>query len=423
MASVDPRTGEVIASYGGIGYRKNQFDHAFQGSAQAGSSFKPYVLATALKQGYGLGTTLDGRSPVSFDSKGNICPKSRSNCYTVHNDSGENLGVIPLLTATSKSINTAYVELGLKVGLPNVIKTAEDMGVPAKQLEPFKDQAGLALGQSSLRPIDQAAGYATFANHGTYIKPHVVRKVTTFDGTKLIDRTDGKNVPQNNAFNSDVSADATYAMQQVVKNGTASNVMGGWGRPAAGKTGTTDKNKAVWFSGYVPQRATAVGMWRTGKDGKSKSLRGIGGYSQIYGGTLPAKIWRGYMTKAMQGKPIKQFPPPAHVGDTKKVATPPPEPTHTAAPTPTRTQRSPTPDPTPTRTHQPEPTREPSTEPPTHASPPPSIPQETCYPGDPSCDSSGGGDPFPPDGSNPGEGGDGWDNENSWDSGSGNNGG
>lgn len=343
MASVDPSTGEVIASYGGPGYQYNQFDHAFQSTAQAGSSFKPYVLASALKQGIGLKTLVDGSSPQNFPGLG----------APVHNDEGDGkMGAINLVKATALSVNTAYVQLAVKADPQNVVQTAEQTGIPKSSFPPgLKIGPNIALGTAAVRPVDQAGAYATFANRGQHITPHVIRKVTTFDGTPLIDNT--KDMKPTEAFSSGVADDATYAMEHVVSEGTARTALAGFGRPVAGKTGTTDQNKAAWFSGYTPQMSTAVGLWRSSKDGKkSLSLRNLPGYSQVYGGTIPAKIWRDYMTLAMQGKEVKDFPPPQYVGDTKLFATPAPTPTHTARPTESPTAR---PRPTQRHTHTSEP--------------------------------------------------------------------
>ncbi|HEY3687976.1 MAG TPA: transglycosylase domain-containing protein [Streptosporangiaceae bacterium] len=381
MASVDPSTGEVIASYGGPGYQYNQFDHAFQSTAQAGSSFKPYVLATALKQNIGLKTLVDGSSPRRFP--GLAAP--------VHNDEGDGkMGAINLVKATAQSVNTAYVQLAVEADPQNVVKTAEDTGIP-KSSFPSGLQIGpnIALGTAAVRPVDQAGAYATFANRGQHITPHVIRKVTTFDNSPLIDNT--KDIKPTEAFSSGVADDATFAMQHVVTEGTARSALLGFGRPVAGKTGTTDQNKAAWFSGYTPQMSTAVGLWRTSKDGKKAlSLRNLPGYSQVYGGTIPAKIWRDYMTQAMEGKEVKSFPPPQYVGDTKLFATPPPRPTHTARPT-----QTPTAHPTRTRTsmpHSPPPTL-PTGGPtgPTMGPTPSDRPTGNCGPMNPICNNGGQG--------------------------------
>src|SRR5690606_25373896 len=166
------------------------------------------------------------------------------------------------------------------------------------------------------------AGYATFANGGTYFQPHVIRQVRESDNKTI--RLKPK-YERRRVFDPKVAADATYAMQQVVKGGTATAAALP-DRPAAGKTGTTDRNVASWFVGYTPQVSTAVTIYNdaTGPDGQKKSviLPGIG---TVEGGTIPARIWRAYMVEAMRGMEVQQFPPPAWGGIVQKWAKPPPK--------------------------------------------------------------------------------------------------
>ena len=142
--------------------------------------------------------------------------------------------------------------------------------------------------------------------------------------------------------------------------------------------------RAAWFNGYTPQLSTSVGLWRTSKDGKqSLSLRNLPGYSQVYGGTIPAKIWRDYMATALEGKEVKQFPPPQNVGDSQVWATPPP--THTQSPRPTRSPSA-----RPTQTHTAEPTTEPTPSEPQFPTPgqptdPGPQPSKSCGLMDPTC--------------------------------------
>src|SRR5690606_37888526 len=151
-------------------------------------------------------------------------------------------------------------------------------------------------------------------------QPHVIRIVKESDNKTIRLRP---KYEKRRIFDPKVAADATYAMQQVVKSGTATAAALP-DRPAAGKTGTTDRNVATWFVGYTPQVSTAVTIYNdaTGPDGKKKSvvLPGIG---TVEGGTIPARIWRSYMVKAMQGMEVQQFPPPAWGGIVQKWAKPP----------------------------------------------------------------------------------------------------
>ncbi|GAA4508520.1 hypothetical protein GCM10023191_068400 [Actinoallomurus oryzae] len=276
LVSIDPDNGEVNAFYGGKDYIDQQFNNAFDAKVQAGSGFKPYVLAAALDDGESLNTYVDGSSPQTFAG------------VALHNDENENFGMVNLVTATQDSINTAYVNLGQKVGLGKVVSMAEKAGIPAAQLEPHKDAATLPLGVADVSVEQQAAGYATFASEGVYHAPHVIRSVTA-PGSKTRKVTE----PGKRAFSTTVARDATYAMQKVVDAGTGTNA-GLPDRNAAGKTGTTSDGKQLWFNGFIPQLTASVGIFRS--DNKPLS---IPGYSS-YGGDLPARIWRSYMVQADQ---------------------------------------------------------------------------------------------------------------------------
>ncbi|MCW2947331.1 MAG: glycosyl transferase family 51 [Actinoallomurus sp.] len=287
LVSIDPSTGEINAFYGGKDYLDQAFNTAFDAKVQAGSGFKPYVLAAALDDGESLNTYVDGSSPQTFAGT------------EIQNDRDENFGEVNLVTATQDSINTAYINLGQKVGLDKVITTAEKAGIPAAQLEPHKDAATLPLGVADVSVEQQAAGYATFASEGVYHAPHVLKSVTDRDGKVQKPAETGKR-----AFSTTVARDATYAMQKVVDDGTGVNA-GLPDRNAAGKTGTTSSGKQLWFNGFIPQMAASVGIFRS----DNKPLT-ISGYS-AYGGDLPAKIWRSYMVEADQDLPVKSFGSPS----------------------------------------------------------------------------------------------------------------
>jgi membrane peptidoglycan carboxypeptidase len=344
LISVDPDSGEVKAMYGGSNYLDDQYDNVFDSKAQAGSGFKPYVLATALDEGMDLTTVVDGSSPQEFDGK------------DLRNDGNRSFGQINLVTATQNSVNTAYVNLGLKAGLDNVAETAENVGIPRTQLTANGvDKAPtLSLGAASVSPAQQAGGYATFAAEGVQHKPHVIREVIDPRGGKpRTFRDEGTEV-----FDKQIARDATYAMTKVVESGTGTGARLPDGRPVAGKTGTTDQGKAIWFNGFVPQLTTVVAMFRD----DNKPLR-IPGYS-AYGGELPARIWREYMTEAMKGERPEEFGSPS---DEIPRETPTPEPTPSKT-EPTK-EPSATPSPTMPTIEPPTPTK-PTIEPPTPTLPP-----------------------------------------------------
>ncbi|HEY7487542.1 MAG TPA: transglycosylase domain-containing protein [Streptosporangiaceae bacterium] len=365
LAAVNPTNGDVEAIYGGRDYLKRQYDTAAQSTAQAGSGFKPYVLAAALADGKSLDSTVDGSSPQYFNGD-HVCDGDITGCTKVQNDSGESWGTVNLVTATEHSINTAYVNLGLDVGLDNVTDMAEKVGIPERQLAPNKGAPTLSLGVTAVSPLQQAAAYATFAADGMHRTPHVIKSITDSDGH--IHRF---STPTTRAFSASVAHDATYAMSKVVEGGTGTNAQLPDDRPVAGKTGTTDKGRAIWFNGFVPQLATSVGIFRS----DNKPLK-IPGYS-AYGGQLPAQMWRSFMEDATKDMPVKDFGSPtkriqSHAGDHSTSTGPSSQPTPTTSVPGTEPSVEPPPSVEPTATPEvPVPTDEPTFPEPTRSNRPP----------------------------------------------------
>ncbi|MGI5223869.1 transglycosylase domain-containing protein [Actinoallomurus iriomotensis] len=346
LVTIDPKNGEIKAAYGGKDYLKRYFDDAFQSTAQVGSGFKPYVLATALSQGIGLKSRFDASAPAWIDTKGDRVSQG-GDAFQVHNDEGNPTNpIVDLVTATQMSYNTVYVPLGFKAGSDNVESLAEKAGLPDEAMKPHVGQAGFFLGQSSMTVLDQATGYATMANDGEYIRPHTIRRVLDSQSHPYM-QSKWKNVEHRRAFDADVAHDTQYAMQSVVKTGGTGFRAALPGRQVAGKTGTTNENKAAWFNGFTPkQLVTSVGMWRyddaitKGKHkraGRYLPMVGIGGIPRVNGGDFPARIWHDYMSAVLQGKEATTFPPPAYVGDDQAFATPKPSPDPTPSDTPTPT--------------------------------------------------------------------------------------
>ena len=323
LVAVDPRTGAVKAFYGG-NWKRSQYDTVFRPSAQVGSSFKPYVLATALKRGDNVKSMINGKSPQRFGNDGSNLPLSSNEGYLVANDEGDPpMGVIDLVRATQMSVNTAYVKLGLNLGLSDVAQTAEEFGIPEDYLKKFKGQAGLSLGIANIPAVYQASGFAAFANGGTPVIPHLITKITKHG--KSIGNLPWKKKAEP-VLTREQAAQATYAMRSVVTGGTGTRAALP-GRQVAGKTGTTEKNKAAWFVGYVPQLSAAVTMFNV----KNKPMTGIPGYQRsVYGGTIPAEIWKNFMLQVTQSMPPEPFPVPTFAGNRQLWDSPPP-----ATPTPT----------------------------------------------------------------------------------------
>ena len=373
LSAVQPGTGAVVAMYGGS--EAGQLNEATQARVQPGSAFKAFTLSAALRDDISLTSRFWGNSP--FDVPGT--DKDVNNEFD--NDYGS---AVDLVTATEDSINTAFVDLSIEMGTRKVVEAAIDAGIP-EDTPGLTANAVTTLGTASVRNIDMATAYATFAAQGEAAPWYTVQEVKGANGGT---RYQAK-PKTTRAFDEDVMADLSYALQQVVENGTGAEAQS-LGRPAAGKTGTAalrpDTTTSAWFVGYTPQLAAAVDFYKgTGR----ADLDGVGGLPTFFGGEYPARIWTAFMTAAMQNKPVKDFPERANVGEAVN-----PQPTFTPSPTETPTETPTTETPSPTATE----TVVPPTEVPTTPSPPGESPPETIVispslePPDNGTQGDGGGD-------------------------------
>jgi membrane peptidoglycan carboxypeptidase len=296
LVAIRPGTGEIIALYGGRDYLERQLNDATQSIALAGSTFKPFALIAALEAGIPLTSMWNGDSPQTFDDLGKP--------YIVSNYGDEGWGQIDLLSATQHSINTIFVPLGMKAGMDKVVDAARRAGIPENVA--MIPTPSVVLGVASPRVIDVANAYATFAAQGVYAKPFLVASVTGPNKGVLYEAT-----PQTQeVFSKEVMADLTYALKSVVNGGTGAAALS-LGRPAAGKTGTSQSNASAWFAAYTPQLAASVALFR---DSASESLNGIGGLTSVTGGSFPARIWTAFMKGALKGEPVMTFPAPSNIG-------------------------------------------------------------------------------------------------------------
>jgi membrane peptidoglycan carboxypeptidase len=227
----------------------------------------------------------------------------------VPNFGGESFGSINLLAATAHSVNSVFVKLGQDTGEDKVADMGHALGIPDATKLP--EVPSLPLGVADVRPLDMANVYATFANQGEAASPHLVAKAVDRAGNVLFQAPTRKF----RALNQSAAADLTYALQQPFQNGTATGLEPG--RPAAGKTGTTDQNLSAWFCGYTPQLAAAVALSRDHR----KPLNGILGINEVTGGTLPGRVWQAFMSNALAGQPVIPFPKPTF-GGTAQVKAP-----------------------------------------------------------------------------------------------------
>lgn len=301
LAAIRPGTGEVLALYGGRDYLKRQLNDATQSITQAGSTFKPFAIIAALEQGIPLTSMWNGDSPQTFDDAGKP--------YEVFNYGNEGWGQIDLNFATKHSINTVFVPLGIKVGPTNVVDVARRAGIPDSVA--MMPTPSIVLGTSSPHVIDVANAYATFAAQGIKSRPYLVAQVLGSNKGVLYEAT-----PQTQeVFSKDVMADLTYALKGTITGGTGAAALA-LGRPAAGKTGTSQANASAWFSAYTPQIAASVSFFR---DNATQSLNGIGGMTSVTGGSFPARIWTQFMKGALKGQPVMDFPAPSNIGGLEPV--------------------------------------------------------------------------------------------------------
>ncbi|MDO5500065.1 MAG: transglycosylase domain-containing protein [Propionibacteriaceae bacterium] len=301
IASVDNATGEVIALYGGPDYVANNRNWATT-PRQTASTFKTFALAAGLKDGFNLYNTFSGNT---FTPRGDSVPS--------RNQNGQQYGgSVNLIEATAKSINTAFVDMTTQMrdGGEKIAQAAEDAGLP-RGAGWDTATSRIALGIAEASPLNMAGGYATFANNGRAVAPHVVREVFDADGRSIYQAdTEGRQ-----AFEEGVARDVTFAMRNVVEGGTGSRVAT-LGRPIAGKTGTSGLNDDIisaWFVAYTKQISTSV-MFVAGDDG----MGGLHAFRRpgdgtFYGGSYPAMVWNEYMRSATRGQPVEQFDPPAFV--------------------------------------------------------------------------------------------------------------
>lgn len=305
IASVDVGTGEVRALYGGADYVKNSRNWATTTRA-AGSTFKAYALVAGLENGFSLRSTFNGNT---FTPPGDSVP--------IRNEFHDQYGsAVTLTKATALSINTAFVDMTTQIpdGPNKVIGAAVAAGVPQQKNADWYAGSRIALGVADVSPLANATGYATFANGGQRIASHVVREVKDRTGKVIWSAAPEKK----QTIPNDVARDVTFALSDVVDNGSGKNVAG-IGRPVAGKTGTASGGpnesevRSAWFVGYTAQISTAV-LFVAGDSG-SENLDPYKrpGDGTFFGGTYPALTWADYMTAASKGMEVKDFPKPAYV--------------------------------------------------------------------------------------------------------------
>ena len=320
IASVAVGTGELLALYGGPDYVANSRNWATT-DRSAASTFKAYAVVAGLRNGFSLRSTFNGNT---FTPKGDTT--------TIRNEFNTQYGTVSLVKATADSINTAFVDMTQQIpnGPAQIIKAANDAGVATGAGWDANNR--IALGTAEVSPLEQATGYATLANNGTYVPTHVIKEVKDLTGKVLFT---SHVAPQAN-IDPNIAKDTTFALENVVNEGTGAKVAS-LGRQIAGKTGTADVNGHIissWFIGYTKQVSTAV-MYVAGDAGNaSLDPYAKQGDATFFGGTYPALTWLDYMKVATNGQPKLTFDPPVYVNGS---ATPTPATTTTTPPAVTTT--------------------------------------------------------------------------------------
>jgi penicillin-binding protein 1A len=292
VVTVEPQTGAIRALAG----QEGGFNLALDARRQPGSSFKPFVLAAALKQNI---------SPESVYTSHDLNIHFQDEYYAIENYDFVERGEISLSEATAESDNTVFVQLAMDVGLQRVAKTARAVGIKSP-VEPYPSTAigGLGVGVSSL---EMASAYATFAAGGIRRDPYAVERVERVsygESENLYDhRLTGQRVMTRNQ-----AATLNQVLRGVVEDGTASmfhDLDKEIGRPSAGKTGTSNNFADAWYIGYTPSLCTAV--WVGYPEGR-RSMVGVHGLEEPNGETLPMDLWSDYMSRATEGEPPLSFP-------------------------------------------------------------------------------------------------------------------
>ena len=299
VVAIDPRTGAVRAMVNWLPNRSTlQFNLASQGHRSTGSAFKPITLATALSRGVSLYSTFNGPSELHITTPD--CSNGAQS-WDVHNNADESGGTMNLIDATANSVNTIFAQLIAKVGPRPVVAMAHRLGI-ASSLKPV---CAITLGSVGVSPLELTNVYATFAARGMYRPAQAIAEVSGPGGSVLGRlETEGKRV-----LSLSVADRLTYALEGVISHGTGTSA--NIGRPAAGKTGTAENFQDAWFCGYVPQLATCVWI---GYPKAEIPLQGVEGVGDVYGGTLPAEIWRRFMSEAVGSLPQQGFAHPSDLG-------------------------------------------------------------------------------------------------------------
>ncbi|MEU8998953.1 transglycosylase domain-containing protein [Streptomyces caniferus] len=343
--SVDPKTGRIVAMYGGEGPPKHYRNNATRTDYQAASTFKPLILASAMENNAVTQDSVPITPNTIYDGRNRRPVVGGTIPFAPPNEDEQPYGKISVQTATNNSVNAVFAQMGADVGLENVKKTAVSLGMDDR----MDVKPAMTLGTMGASPLQMAGAYATLDNHGKKVTPTLVTRAS-----HSVNGVDTK-VPLKNPIGEQVlsrqTADTvTSVLTGVVNDGTASEAVKNTAYKAAGKTGTSDDDKSAWFVGYTPKLVTAVGMFgESPQGGRQVTLKNAGGDGRVNGGGYPARVWADYTEAALNGNTAADFDLDTNMGAAIP-PTPTPTPSHTpsSSPSPSKTP-SDSPSPTPTK--------------------------------------------------------------------------
>lgn len=274
MVAIDPRNGEIKAMVGGKDFGKNQFNRVTQAQRQPGSTFKGFVYATAIASGK---SPYDSYEDAPFVVDG----------YEPKNYSENFHGSMNIRDALTRSVNIIAVKVLIDVGFTPTIKLAHDMGIKSE----LKPTYSLALGSNEVNLLELTSAYGSFATQGLHTEPHGISRIINRQGKVIW----SANFKSQRALDADSAAIMTWMLRNVVEAGTGGAAQLD-NRPVAGKTGTSDEARDLWFIGYIPQMVT--GVWLGNDD--NHPTDGSSGSA--------AYTWHEFMEKAAEGMPVEKFP-------------------------------------------------------------------------------------------------------------------
>ncbi|MFF8635785.1 transglycosylase domain-containing protein [Streptomyces pilosus] len=390
--SVNPKTGAVVAMYGGVDYVKHFTNNATRDDYQPASTFKPVILAAAVDQGAETQGGVPIRADTIYDgtSKRPVRDGDRKVGFAPPNEDDIDYGDITVQEAMNKSVNSVFAQMGIDVGMTEVVKVAGDLGMDTEGVEAVPAQT---LGSMGASPLEMAGVYATLANHGKKVTPALVKSVE--HNSRSVEFAD----PVGDQVVSRAAADTvTSVLTGVVDDGTArrsvrENPLRG-GQQVAGKTGTSDNNKSAWFTGFTPELVTSVGLF--GEDAENQNqvpMYKAGGVEyRVNGGGFPAEIWAAYTFGVMDE--VSRFDLDTDQGAAvRPTRTPSATPSPSVTPSQEPTTRAPTTEAPPETSSAPPTSEPPTSEPPTSTPPtktPPSGSPTLGIPGDPDDPQFGG---------------------------------